>query len=121
MDTVSNMLVSLKNAYQTGLSQVNFPYSKQKAEICRVLKETSKIVDFTSKDGKTKVMLNKTNIPVAIRRVSSPGARIYVRAKRLPRPRTPDGVVIVSTPKGMMTNIEARKQGLGGEVICEIN
>ncbi len=120
-DPIANMLVSLRNAYQNRFATVEVPFSNQKLEICRVLKETGIIKNYRKKKDKIAIELKDQDIPTEFRRISKPGARIYAKAKQIPFPRTPQGVIVVSTSKGIMSGRAARRRGLGGELICEIN
>lgn len=124
MDPISNMLVSIKNALAANKEFLEIPASKLKLEIAKILKKEGYVEDYKL------VELNKLRLELKykgkepaiteIKRVSKPGARIYVKSKEIPVVLRGLGAVILSTPSGLMTGKEAKKKGLGGEVICKI-
>lgn len=128
-DPIADMLTSIRNGYLARLKTVTVPVSKMKQSILKVL-EDEKFINGFSADGRDlKIKLryvqddaSLVKVPVvgSIKRVSKPGLRVYNVAKRLPRVRGGLGSVIVTTSKGVMTVKEARKQGVGGEVICTL-
>lgn len=109
-----------------GKQDVVIPSSKLKVNIAKILKDSGYIKEF-SETGELKKELKvklfyKNNKPAieSIKRVSKPGQRVYRSADNLPRVLNGYGIAIVSTSKGIMTNQEARKQKVGGEIICEV-
>jgi len=127
-DPVADMLTRIRNAISARHQKVDIPASKLKAEIARILKEEGYIANFkpTEEDGHKllRVYLKYGNNNEAaisnIDRVSRPGCRVYVRRTDIPRVLGGMGINILTTPKGVMTGRQARKQGLGGEVLCQI-
>ena len=131
MDPVIDMLIRIKNAQAVKKEQVSFPYSRMKLAIAKVLKDSEFIQDYEKKSKKTKntehdniVVTLKYNEKDAgindIKVVSRPSRRMYMKAKDIKLVRSGYGIGIISTPKGIMSSIEARKSKLGGEIICEI-
>ena len=107
--------------------KVELPSSKFKAKIAEILKSEGYIIDYEVKSDDNKANLHiilKYNLgnPVisSIERVSKPGRRIFSSAESLPKVNNGLGIAIISTPKGVMTDIDARKQKVGGEVICKV-
>ena len=125
-DPIGDMLARIKNAQVRNHSKVSLPSSKFKAKIADVLKSEGYIIDYKiNDDKKPSIEINlKYNLgnPVinTIERISKPGRRIFSSASSLPKINNGLGIAIVSTPKGVMTDIEARKQKVGGEVICKV-
>jgi small subunit ribosomal protein S8 len=122
------MLTRIRNAAQARHPKVDVPASKLKMEISRILKEEGYIMNFKlAEDGAKKsirIYLKYTpgNVPVIsqIERVSRPGCRVYVGSKEVPRVLGGLGINILTTPRGVMTGSAARKENLGGEVLCQI-
>ena len=100
-DPIGDMLARIKNAQNRSQKKVSLPSSKFKIKIAEVLKEEGFIIDF-------------------IERVSKPGRRIFSSAESLPKINNGLGIAIISTPKGVMTDVNARKQKIGGEIICKV-
>lgn len=126
-DPISDMLTRVRNAQRVGHLSVSMPSSKVKLTIATVLKDEGYINDFeVIADGVKKSLVIKlkyhNNRPVIeqIKRVSRPGLRVYNAADELPKVLGGLGIAVVSTSKGMMTASQARKMGLGGEVICTV-
>jgi small subunit ribosomal protein S8 len=126
-DPIADMLTRIRNASAARLPVVDIPASNLKQEIARVLKEKGFIKKFVvvedGKQGILKVLLRYTNGISAIQgiqRVSRPGLRHYANCGRLPRVLNGLGYAIISTSHGVMTDHEARKQQVGGEVICKV-
>lgn len=134
-DPISDMLTRIRNASLVGKPEVLVPMSKIKYEIAKLLKKEGWVLDIetvknTSRKNKTaqfdeiKIVLKyKKSGRSAIsnlKRVSKPGLKIYAKKNNLPKVLNNLGMAIISTPEGLMTNKEARKKGLGGEVLCEI-
>ncbi|USN53763.1 MAG: 30S ribosomal protein S8 [Candidatus Nomurabacteria bacterium] len=126
-DPISDFLTRLRNAVLAGQWQLESPYSKLKLAILDILKQEGYVESYSTDEGRgvVTIMLQKAENghPVlrSIRRVSRPGHRIYVKRQSLPRVVNDYGIAIVSTSQGVMTNREARKRSLGGEVICEVS
>ena len=127
-DPIADMLTRIRNAMSSRHPKVDVPGSKLKVEIARILKEEGYILNFKlAEEGVKKVIkiyLKYTpgNEPVIskIERVSRPGCRVYVGSTDIPRILGGMGINILTTPKGVMTGSQARKQGLGGEILCQI-
>ncbi len=125
-DPIGDMLARIKNAQVRNHSKVSLPSSKFKAKIADVLKSEGYIIDYKiNDDKKPSIEINlkyNSGNPVinTIERISKPGRRIFSSASSLPKINNGLGIAIVSTPKGVMTDIEARKQKVGGEVICKV-
>ncbi|MCX6813868.1 MAG: 30S ribosomal protein S8 [Candidatus Azambacteria bacterium] len=124
VDPISDMLTRIRNAQLAGHKTVIIPLSKIKLEIARILKQ-EKYVDDYKKMGKgnKKILEVDLKYPLAIKeikRISKPGQRIYVKASGLKQVKSGYGISIISTPRGLMTNKEAHKVRLGGEVLFEI-
>lgn len=127
-DPIADMLTRIRNAIRARHPKVDVPGSKLKTEIARILKEEGYIVNFKlAEEGPTKVIkiylkYTPANQPVisTIERVSRPGCRVYVGSHDIPRVLGGLGINILTTPKGVMTGSAARKQGVGGEVLCHI-
>lgn len=128
MDPIANMLTSIRNAASIGNSEVVVPFSNIKARLAELfLKHGFLASSKTEKleNGKSKLVLSLVyhdGVPAirSIRRISKPGLRIYRMADVLPRPKGGFGIVVISTPKGMMTTQQARRLHMGGEIICEV-
>lgn len=127
-DPISDMLVRIKNAQLANFTQVTMPGSTMKTSIARVMKEQGYIEDFKTEitnkkpvlDIKLKYYQGKPVID-SIKRVSTPGRRLYKNHSDLPVVKNGLGIVIVSTSKGVMTGQQAKKQSLGGEIICLVS
>lgn len=127
-DPIADMLTRIRNASAAEHAQVDIPGSRLKREIARVLKDEGFIRDFEwIDDGKRGVLRiylkygpGRDPVINTIRRVSTPGRRIYVGRRRIPRVRNGLGLAILTTPRGVMSDKEARRQGVGGEVICYV-
>jgi len=127
-DPVADFLTRVRNAIRAKQQKVDVPASKLKAEIARILKEEGYISNFkaTEENGQKllRVYLKYGNGNEAaisnINRISKPGCRVYVGRTEIPRVLGGMGINILTTPKGVMTGREARKSGVGGEVLCEV-
>ena len=124
-DPISDMLTRVRNAMMAGQAQVAMPSSKIKAEIARILKQEGYIanyeVDTTGKFPQIKVTTKSHNRQSAItglKRVSKPGLRKYVGATEIPRVLGGMGISILSTPQGIVSGREAKKQNIGGELLA---
>ncbi len=126
-DPVSDMLTRIRNACLSGHRRVDMPVSKLKAEIARLLRDHHFIQDFKVLDdgqhGLLRVYLRyHGDAPVIqeMHRVSKPGLRRYVKVREIPRVKNGLGMAIVSTPRGLMSDREARRQRLGGELVAVV-
>jgi small subunit ribosomal protein S8 len=125
-DPIADMLTQIRNANQALLPSVDLAHSKMKENIAQILKREGYITDCSVEGEKIKRLKLKLKfqgrkgVIVGLRRVSRPGLRRYVGATEIPRVLGGLGVAIVSTPQGVMTGGEARKQNLGGELLCFI-
>ncbi len=122
-DPISDLLTRIKNGYMAGKSEVVAPASKLKEKIAQVLVKEGYLSDMeiTGQELKLKLKYDqKTPALTEVKRVSKPSLRIYVKKGELPKVLGGLGMAVMSTPSGVMTAKEARKKGLGGEVICEI-
>jgi small subunit ribosomal protein S8 len=125
-DTISDMLTRIRNASRVQLPAVEVPHSKTKESIAHILKKEG-YVSEVAVEGKTikKITLRlkyegKRSVIEGLRRVSTPGLRRYVGATDIPRVRGGLGISVVSTSQGVMTGTQARKNNLGGELLCYV-
>jgi small subunit ribosomal protein S8 len=126
-DPIGDMIARIKNAQLRNHKKVQLPSSKFKVKIAEVLKSEGYIIDYKVSQESNKPYLEislkyNSGNPVisSIQRVSKPGRRIFSRAESLPKINDGLGIAIISTPKGVMTDIDARKQKVGGEIICKV-
>lgn len=124
VDPIADMLNRIRNAQAVSQSTVIIPFSKLKYKIAEILEKEGFIEKIERKGRKTKrtfeITLKQPPVISGSKRVSRPGQRIYLRAKELKPVRGGFGMAVISTSRGLMTNKEARKERLGGEIICEI-
>ena len=127
-DPIADMLTRVRNALTARHQKVDVPASKLKAEIARILREEGYIINYKlAEEGPSKVIkiyLKYTpgNQPAIahIERISRPGCRVYVGSGEIPRVLGGLGINILTTPKGVMTGRTAKKEGIGGEVLCQV-
>jgi small subunit ribosomal protein S8 len=126
-DPIGDMIARIKNAQVRNYKKVELPSSNFKVKIAEILKSEGFIIDYkiNSESNKPVLLINlkyHSGNPVisTIERVSKPGRRIFSSAESLPKINNGLGIAIVSTPKGVMTDIDARKQKVGGEIICKV-
>jgi small subunit ribosomal protein S8 len=127
-DPIADMLTRIRNAIMASYDEVGVPSSKMKVNIAKILKYEGYIRNYKIIKGKPQDRLviylkygeDKNPVINGLRRVSKPSCRIYARCKRIPRALNGLGINIVSTSKGVMTDREARKMGVGGEIICSV-
>ena len=128
-DTISDMLTRIRNATMVKHQIVQIPVTKMSIAIASILKDEGFIENFEIYNEKrTKYILislkyiGKDREPIIskIKRVSKPGSRVYTNVKKLPRVLNDLGIAIISTSKGVMTNLKAKELGIGGEVLCYI-
>jgi small subunit ribosomal protein S8 len=126
-DPVADMLTRIRNACTAGHKRVDVPSSRLKAELARLLRENQYIADFKQLDDEGRPVLRlylkyHNDLPVIreLQRVSTPGLRRYVKCREIPRVKNGLGMAIVSTPKGLMTDRDARRANLGGELVATV-
>jgi small subunit ribosomal protein S8 len=126
-DPIADFLTRLRNASQSGKAEIIAPYSKIKFDIARVLKQEGYISDFelesAGKLPQLKVVtkfVNRTPAITGLKRVSKPGLRKYVGAQEVPRVLGGLGISILSTPKGVLSGREAKKENVGGELLAYV-
>jgi len=127
-DPIADYLTRIRNALKAKHTKVDVPYSKLKEEITKILLEYRYIQNYLNiddgKQGMIRIYLkydeNEKSIISSIKRVSKPGLRKYVAATEIPRVLNNLGIAILSTSRGVVTDREARKFGVGGEVLCYI-
>lgn len=127
-DPIADMLTRIRNGQMTNKVHVSMPASKLKKSIAEVLKDEGYIEDFNTSENNGKPTLTVelkyyAGRPVIekIERISKPGLRIYKGAENLPKVMNGLGVAIVTTSKGVMTDIKARSAGIGGEILCYVS
>ncbi|MBI4054445.1 MAG: 30S ribosomal protein S8 [Candidatus Doudnabacteria bacterium] len=127
-DPISDMLTQIRNAIAVGKTEVILPYSHFKKRLGEILVKQGLLEELFTPSSRTKQQLlglklrytNGKSVIGNLERVSRPGQRIYKKADQLPHIRSGFGLTIISTSKGLYTDKEARKEHLGGEVICQI-
>lgn len=126
-DPIADMLTRIRNAVNVRKGEVVMPHSKMKQSVAELLKKSGFVSDVSVADatvGKSlKIVINHEGENARITeivRMSKPGRREYANAKEIPTVKRGRGVVIISTSKGVMTGNDAKKQGLGGELICKV-
>ena len=127
-DPISDMLTRIRNAVQAKHPRVDLPASKLKAEVARILKEEGYLASFKLVEEKNRKVLrlflrytpDRRSVITDMRRVSRPGSRRYVGKTAIRSVFGGMGISIVSTPRGVMTGHTARKEGVGGELLCEV-
>ena len=127
-DPIADMLTRIRNGSTARHTLVEMPSSKMKIEIARLMKDLGYIVGYENKQGEQCELIvielkygkNRERVISGIKRVSKPGRRVYAKKETLPKVLGGLGTAIISTSRGLVTSAEARKLGLGGEVICFI-
>jgi small subunit ribosomal protein S8 len=127
-DPIGDMFTRIRNGQMRSLNSINIPSSNFRRNILDILKNEGYIKDYYIEKSENNKINLKINLkyyegnPVIkeIKRISKPGRRVYSRATSIPRVMNGLGLAILSTPKGVMTDIEARKNNIGGEIICRI-
>ncbi len=127
-DPIADMLTRIRNAGGASHESVEIPSSKLKVELAKVLKEEGYITDYkVREEGKFKILTigvkyesEKQPVIRKIQRVSKPGLRVYKKSKNLPKVLGGLGISIVSTNKGLLTDRKARKEKVGGEILCNV-
>ena len=126
-DPIADMLTRIRNANQMRYKEVEVPASKLKIEIARILKEEGFISDYKVKKSNIQDIIvlylkysGKERVITGLKRISKPGLRVYAKAEEIPTVLSGLGIAIISTSKGLMTDKNARKASLGGEVLAYI-
>ena len=127
-DPIADMLTRIRNANNAGHKTVEMPASKEKKAIAEILLEEGYInkVDFIDDDKQGIIIItlkygeNKSKVIAGLKRISKPGLRVYAGNNEIPKVLNGLGVAIISTSKGVLTDKEARRAGVGGEVICYV-
>ena len=128
-DPIADMLTRIRNGLQAGHESVAIPASKVKVEIARILKQEGFINNYTveGETAKDKVVTielkygpDNTKVITGLKRISKPGLRVYAKGDNIPRVLNGLGVAIISTSKGLMSDRDARKANLGGEVVAYV-
>jgi small subunit ribosomal protein S8 len=127
-DPIADMLTRIRNALKARHAKVDVPSSRLKTEVARILKEEGYILNYKMADegGQKairiylKYQVNNKPVISELSRISRPGCRVYVNRDEIPRVLGGLGINILTTPQGVMTGRDARKQGVGGEVLCQI-
>lgn len=127
-DPIADMLTRIRNANQMRYKEVEVPASKIKNEIARILKQEGFIADYKIKKSNVQdeLVLNlkysdkKERVITGLKRISKPGLRVYAKAEEIPSVLSGLGIAIISTSKGLMTDKDARRESLGGEVLAYI-
>jgi small subunit ribosomal protein S8 len=126
-DPIADFLTRLRNGVQAGKAEITAPYSKMKAEIARILKQEGYITNYEIETkGKfpeiriVNKVINRAPAITGLKRVSRPGLRKYVGSEEIPRVLGGMGVAILSTPRGVLSGREAKKQNVGGELLAYV-
>ena len=127
-DTIADMLTRIRNANQMRYQEVSVPASNLKVSLAKILKDEGFIEDYKvvndNVQGTIELTLkygqNKERVITGLKRISKPGLRVYAKASEVPKVLNGLGIAVISTSCGVMTDKEARKQNLGGEVLCYI-
>ena len=127
-DTIADMLTRIRNANGMRYKEVSVPASNLKVNLAKILKEEGFIEDYKvvndNVQGTIELTLkygqNKERVITGLKRISKPGLRVYAKAGEVPKVLNGLGIAVISTSHGVMTDKEARKQNLGGEVLCYI-
>lgn len=121
-DPIADLIIRIKNAQNSQHDELVLPYSNYKMSILEVMKKYDLISEVEVKEGKKfkSILIRFGNKRIShIKRISKPGRKYYVKANQIPRPLRGLGLVIISTPSGVISGNEARKKQIGGELICE--
>ena len=127
-DPIADFLTRIRNANQMRYKEVKVPASNLKCELARILKEEGFIKDYklVKDDTQGTIVLtlkygeNKERVITGLKRISKPGLRVYCKKDEVPRVLNGLGIAVISTSKGIVVDREARKLGLGGEVVCYV-
>jgi len=127
-DPIADMLTRIRNAVKAGKAELSLPYSKFKGNLAKLLAQegflgsVNETTDGTFRQLRIKLKYGPNGEPVisGIKRVSKPGQRIYLPVDKLIRTNSGLGISVISTSKGLLTDRQARKEGVGGEVVCQV-
>jgi small subunit ribosomal protein S8 len=127
-DPISDYLTQIRNATKARHSKVDIPASNIIKEMTKILQDEGYIRSFTfiddNKQGKVRIYLkygeNQKSTIIGLKRVSRPGYRRYAKVDKIPRVLNGLGIAVLSTPKGILTNKQARKENVGGEILCYV-
>ena len=127
-DTIADMLTRIRNANQMRYQEVSVPASNLKVSLAKILKDEGFIEDYKvvndNVQGTIELTLkygqNKERVITGLKRISKPGLRVYAKAGEVPKVLNGLGIAVISTSHGVMTDKDARKENLGGEVLCYI-
>jgi len=122
-DPIADMLTRIRNAHLALHKEVNVPRSKMKESLAAILKQEGYVEDVAVADNNIAITLKYLKgkpVISGLKRVSTPGRRIYVKSRQIPKVQNGLGICILSTSKGVMDGVTAHEQKLGGELLCEI-
>lgn len=126
-DPIADMLTRIRNAQMAGKSEVAVPFSKIKFDVAQILLKQGYLGNVKKIDDNAPEILieikykgKKEPVIKSLKRVSKVGCRVYAKKDQIPKVLNGHGISILSTSKGLMTNTEAQKNGVGGEIICEV-
>jgi small subunit ribosomal protein S8 len=125
-DPIADMLTRMRNALRVGKSEVLVPHSRIKVNLAEILKQEGYINSYAENqvnhELRIQLKYDESGEPAIqqLKRISTPGRRVYSGTEKLPRVLNNLGIAIISTPQGLMTAVEAKKKKIGGEIICEI-
>ena len=128
VDPIGDMLTRIRNGQMRSLNKIDVPFSNFRSKVLEVLKKEGYIIDYEISEAKNKIKIISVILkyfegePVIreIKRISKPGRRVYSRAVSIPKIKNGLGVAILSTSKGVMSDADAAKHNLGGEIICRV-
>ena len=127
-DPIADFLTQIRNANDVYHEKIEIPASRLKTEVARIMKEEGFISDYKyiedNKQGKLRIYMkygpNREKVVSGLKRISKPGLRVYANKDELPKVLGGIGVAVISSSRGLVTDKEARKEGIGGEVLCYI-
>ena len=125
-DPIADLLTRIRNGLQAKLPAVKMPHSRTREGVARIVKEAGYVNEVAVEGDKKKTLKvklkyqDRRGVIAGLKRISKPGLRHYVGAKQIPRVLGGLGIAVLSTPRGVMSGDEARKQNLGGEVLCYV-
>lgn len=122
-DSLSDLLARIKNGYLSGKKEITCYLSKTKLAVAKILEKEGYVEKVGSDKNLLKIILKYQNKKAGMenfKRISKPGLRVYVKHNKIKKPFGGLGISIISTPQGIMTGLEAKKQKLGGELLCQV-
>ncbi len=123
-DPIADLLTRIRNASMARKDNLTVPYSRMKMSVLKVLQDRGFVQEFSNVKNndfeEIKIVLNPQRKGISLKKISKPGQRIYIKTSQIKKINGGLGVAVVSTPKGIMSGEEAKKQKLGGELICEV-